>query len=189
MGGRLRGVVQMRSIHLGWLGLGGWLLSACSGSVGTEIEVGEASPVELQGEALTNNALTAKEAKTALRLIDDICGDTWCDGDYDFGFRRLVCNRAAKTCTLTLQVFSARRRGEHPTQLLAVVQDPRFCRLCLAREHRTERLSIADGRLLRQAHRVHLARRRQLAAVTKRGGGGVPQIDSKMPKLWRARAA
>jgi hypothetical protein len=69
------------------------------------VEVSDSAAVDEQSEALTKNALTAAESKTALRLIDDICGDTWCDGDYDFGFRRLTCVKAAHTCTLTLQVF------------------------------------------------------------------------------------
>jgi hypothetical protein len=69
------------------------------------VEVSEATPVESQSEALAVNALSAAQAKTALRLIDTICGDTWCDGDYDFGFRRLTCSKAGHTCTLTLQAF------------------------------------------------------------------------------------
>ncbi len=68
----------------------------------------EASPVEVvenAGEPLVKNALTAAQSKTLLRLIDNLCGDTWCDGDYNFGFRKVSCNKSAKTCTLTLQVF------------------------------------------------------------------------------------
>ena len=83
---------------------------ACSaGTAGTNhgVEVGDADPVDAQSEveALARNALTAAQAKTTLKLIDDICGDTWCSGDYNFGFRRLICAKAAHTCTLTLQVF------------------------------------------------------------------------------------
>jgi hypothetical protein len=69
------------------------------------VEVGEGSALGSQSEALAPNALSAAQAKTVLRLIDDICGDTWCDGDYDFGFRRLSCSSALHTCTLTLQAF------------------------------------------------------------------------------------
>jgi hypothetical protein len=71
------------------------------------VEVSDAQPTEAhsEAEALARSALTPAQAKTTLKLIDDICGDTWCDGDYNFGFRRLVCSKAAHTCTLTLQVF------------------------------------------------------------------------------------
>ncbi len=79
--------------------------TACSAGTESHVEVGEASPVESQADALTVNALSAAQSKTVLRLIDTICGDTWCDGDYDFGFRRLTCSQAGKTCTLVLQAF------------------------------------------------------------------------------------
>ena len=89
----------------GWLVGSLWFISACSAGASSGVEVSEATPVESQSEALAVNALSAAQAKTTLRLIDNICGDTWCDGDYDFGFRRLTCSKAAHTCTLTLQAF------------------------------------------------------------------------------------
>jgi len=91
-----------------------WVLCAASviagcggGTSGSGVQVGEPDPVAAQREAddLTKNALTQKQQRTALTLIDEICGDTWCDGDYNFGFRLISCARAARTCTLTLQVF------------------------------------------------------------------------------------
>jgi hypothetical protein len=83
------------------------LLFSCSSESGSgpAVEVGEGGPVETRAEALSGNALSPAQATTALKLIDDICADTWCSGDYDFGFRRLNCNRVARTCSLTLQVF------------------------------------------------------------------------------------
>lgn len=100
-----RGYFRAVAVTLGFLGV-----FACSaGTSGTNhgVQVGEADPVDAQSEAeaLAKNALTAAQAKTTLQLIDDICGDTWCSGDYNFGFRRLTCAQAAHTCTLTLQVF------------------------------------------------------------------------------------
>jgi hypothetical protein len=79
-------------------------LLACSAGTTPAVEVNEAAATD-ETEALTKNALSPAQSKTALKLIDDICGDTWCDGDYNFGFRRLTCAKAAHTCTLTLQVF------------------------------------------------------------------------------------
>ncbi len=92
-----------------WLG-GALLLAACSGGASDEVEVSEASPDEAIAENVESplqakNALSTAQSRTVLKLIDDICGDTWCSGDYDFGFRRLTCATAARTCTLTLQVF------------------------------------------------------------------------------------
>ena len=90
----------------GGLAIGcGLSLAACSAGAGPQVEVTEGNAVESQSEALAVNALSAAQTKTVLRLIDNICGDTWCDGDYDFGFRRLTCSHAGQTCTLTLQAF------------------------------------------------------------------------------------
>jgi len=82
-------------------------LVGCGAAPNSTVEDADAAPIPIgtTTEALTVNALTKAEAKTALRLIDDICGDTWCDGDYDFGFRRIVCSTASASCTLTLQAF------------------------------------------------------------------------------------
>ncbi|HEX3776029.1 MAG TPA: hypothetical protein VHV51_16270 [Polyangiaceae bacterium] len=86
------------------------VLAGCGGGGGAtnpDVEVSEADPSDARStsEDLTKNALTQKQEQTTLKLIDDICGDTWCDGDFNFGFRKLVCAKAAHTCTLTLQVF------------------------------------------------------------------------------------
>jgi hypothetical protein len=91
---------------LGWCVL--FTLAGCSaGTNGPAVEVSDTDPVDAQStsEELSKNALTQKQEKTVLKLIDDICGDTWCDGDYNFGFRLLTCSKLAHTCTLTLQVF------------------------------------------------------------------------------------
>jgi len=50
-------------------------------------------------------ALSPTQEKTALKLIDDICGDTWCEGDNNFDFRALTCDLRRMTCTLRFQMF------------------------------------------------------------------------------------
>ena len=35
--------------------------------------------------------------------IDNICGDTWCEGDYDFKFNQFACNKKSSECELTFQ--------------------------------------------------------------------------------------
>ena len=69
----------------------------------------EEAPAGESTSELRQNALGVAEQKTVLELIDDICGDTWCAGDYNFGFRRISCEAGklaqAGRCTLTLQIF------------------------------------------------------------------------------------
>ena len=48
--------------------------------------------------------LTGNEQRAVLDLIDDACGDTWCEGDFRFDFRRFTCDRSARTCTLRLRL-------------------------------------------------------------------------------------
>ena len=49
--------------------------------------------------------LSPSQEKIALKLIDDICGDTWCEGDYNFDFRALACDLRRMSCTLRFQMF------------------------------------------------------------------------------------
>lgn len=60
-------------------------------------------------QAVTSNALTKDQAGTVLKLIDDICGDSWCEGDRNFHFDSLECSgprgKAAGTCRLRFRLF------------------------------------------------------------------------------------
>lgn len=82
-----------------------WALCCACGCASADRETNEGEVVGSQSEASSKNALTPREAATVLRLIDDRCGDTWCEGDYNFAFRRVTCSERSGSCTLTLQVF------------------------------------------------------------------------------------
>jgi len=91
----------------------GVLLSGCAMGAG---EVGvDAEALSHDESASCRNALSPTEEKTALELIDDICGDTWCEGDNDFDFERLTCRAGNSTnggsCTLRLRLIP---RGAGP---------------------------------------------------------------------------
>jgi hypothetical protein len=80
---------------------------------GCTVEASSVADAERLGETtedLKHGALNAAQQATALKLIDDICGDTWCEGDHDFSFDRLVCQDdcrgGAGSCELTFRVFS-----------------------------------------------------------------------------------
>jgi hypothetical protein len=87
-----------------------WLLG-CSAEVA---EVGPGRELEAEAaeaaEALSSNALTKKQASTVLGLIDDICGDSWCEGDHNFHFDQIQCQRGCSgastgTCQVTFRIF------------------------------------------------------------------------------------
>jgi hypothetical protein len=90
-----------------------WWGMLCASLAGCAIDAGDGTDVEDIGEQtheLKPNALTSKQQATALKLIDDICGDTWCEGDHNFSFDRLVCQKGCAgrpgSCELTFRVFS-----------------------------------------------------------------------------------
>ena len=79
-------------------------------------------------EELRKNALTRAQEATALRMIDNICGDTWCSGDYNFRFQRLDC-RAGRgghggSCTLRFRMFP------HASEEGAASPGPVYARSC-----------------------------------------------------------
>ena len=50
--------------------------------------------------------LTLHQQAVVLDLIDDVCGDTWCEGDFAFDFRRFSCSPETRSCTLRLRIAS-----------------------------------------------------------------------------------
>ena len=87
------------------------LVTGCSAEVakvGLADEL-ETAPAQSAIE-LSSNALTKKQASTVLQLIDDICGDSWCEGDHNFHFDRIQCKPScgkarAGTCQVTFRIF------------------------------------------------------------------------------------
>ncbi len=50
-------------------------------------------------------ALTAAQERVVLRLVDDICGDTWCEGDHAVRFRSFACS-PRRGCLLRVRLAS-----------------------------------------------------------------------------------
>jgi hypothetical protein len=48
--------------------------------------------------------LTATQERTVLRLVDDVCGDTWCEGDHAFRFHRFSCDPRRERCALAISI-------------------------------------------------------------------------------------
>jgi hypothetical protein len=80
---------------------------------GCAVDVGEPSiereTVGSVESPVCKNALSQPQEQIALKLIDDICGDTWCSGDYNYAFRHLTCSAPRGlqpgTCTLSLEII------------------------------------------------------------------------------------
>jgi hypothetical protein len=50
-------------------------------------------------------AVTAAQERVVLRLVDDICGDTWCEGDHAIRFRSFTCH-PRRGCLLRVRLAS-----------------------------------------------------------------------------------
>jgi hypothetical protein len=77
-------------------------LAACAGHSDTV----PADSSAASEDELTTNDLTTDQQKLVLLLIDDRCGDSWCEGDYDFRFKKMVCAFTTKeSCTMTVMAI------------------------------------------------------------------------------------
>ena len=49
--------------------------------------------------------LSPAQNRAIVVSLDNICGDTWCEGDYNWNFANLTCNFAAKECRIELTLM------------------------------------------------------------------------------------
>jgi hypothetical protein len=57
--------------------------------------------------------LSGNDQTEILKLIDHICSDSWCAGDYDYKFSAFSCNDTNALCTLSFQIID---RDSKPTE-------------------------------------------------------------------------
>jgi len=69
----------------------------------------------LAGPVAAATGLTPVQERTVLRLVDDICGDTWCEGDHLFRFRSFTCAPAYDSCLLRLRIAPLVEPGVAPS--------------------------------------------------------------------------
>lgn len=98
---------RVRSLFLAIVSM---LAAGCSASSGEATSNTEPeAEVGVVQQELTANALTKKQASLVLKLVDDICGDSWCEGDHNFHFDQIQCTRpcgkSPGTCRLTFRLF------------------------------------------------------------------------------------
>jgi hypothetical protein len=81
-------------------------------------------------ELCRKNALSPAEEHTALQVIDNICGDTWCEGDNNFAFQKLTCtaptSAAPGTCKLQLRVIPSEGAPGYPRTFTRSCTTPGF---------------------------------------------------------------
>jgi hypothetical protein len=94
------------------------LASACGGTadvitdeelIDGEATVVDAAEADLEAEAdLKADAatLTSSQQRTVLQVIDNTCGDTWCEGEFNYRFTRMACDFGARRCTLSATVIT-----------------------------------------------------------------------------------
>jgi hypothetical protein len=80
------------------------IASGC-GAAPSDSEGSEAESVASADGALSGGGLTRAQAAIALDLIDDICGDSWCEGENNFEFRALGCSGRTDRCTLVFKII------------------------------------------------------------------------------------
>lgn len=98
----------MKSLGGLWVALVGVMGTVGCGAAPDDAQ-GTQPEVESAQLELSSGGLTRAQAKTVLQLVDDICGDTWCEGDHNFKFDHLNCTRACGktpgTCRLAFRIF------------------------------------------------------------------------------------
>lgn len=74
--------------------------------------------------AYSASPFTSSQEKTVLKAIDDVCGDTWCEGDYGFRFNSFTCDKTTSTCELNFQFIKREENDER--EVLSAEQVCRF---------------------------------------------------------------
>lgn len=105
------------------------LLTGCAVDAGTASSEAEDTGAVSQ-ELCSKNALSLAEQQTALQLIDNICGDTWCEGDNDFAFKKLDCRAPTASrpgsCELQLRIIPREGAAGYPRSFNRSCTTPGF---------------------------------------------------------------
>lgn len=56
---------------------------------------------------IAGSTLSYAQSRRVLQAIDNACGDSWCEGEFNFAFRRITCKTGPSSCTLTMQVIDS----------------------------------------------------------------------------------
>jgi hypothetical protein len=84
--------------------------------------------------------LSARERSDILRSIDDVCGDTWCEGDYNFKFENIRCNKLDKTCDLSF--YFIKSNDDNTVETFSTLQTCHFLNISSIKQLRSHRYSL-----------------------------------------------
>lgn len=59
----------------------------------------------------TEELFSPTERQEVIRSIDDVCGDTWCEGDYNFKFINFSCDKRTMACDLSFHFVKTDERS------------------------------------------------------------------------------
>ena len=58
----------------------------------------------LSFSTFATEAITENQENNILQSIDMACGDTWCEGDYQYHFTAFKCSSLTESCSLTFDL-------------------------------------------------------------------------------------
>ncbi len=59
----------------------------------------------LMGSVYAGEFLNNAQKQDILNQIDSVCGDTWCEGEYNFSFDNIRCNSYTRSCVIDFKLI------------------------------------------------------------------------------------
>lgn len=88
-----------------------------------------------------NEIFSLTERKEVLRSIDNVCGDTWCEGDYNFKFKNFSCNKLNKSCYVSFHFIKS---DEQSVETYSPVQFCHFNNITSIKQVQESKLALND---------------------------------------------
>jgi len=77
----------------------------------------------------SDRILSDEERKILLGTIDSICGDTWCEGDFDYSFNHIECSKSTGTCIFKLEFIYREWGDDDMEEVILEARIPVTCNL------------------------------------------------------------
>jgi hypothetical protein len=89
---------------------------ACAGKSagGEDPSTGAAQDLKTTTAPPPPDGLTPAQTTNVLNLIDDHCGDAWCESDLDYSFDTFTCTFATGACTMSFVAIDKDTQSQHP---------------------------------------------------------------------------